>query len=263
MQKALVYHNGGLIKTYEFDKRTLSIGRLPTNDISINSMAVSRNHLQLEYRDSVGAFVASDQQSLNGTLLNGVKIEQDTEIPSGSHLTIGQYSFTLDYTETSQNTTPSPVAQEPKAESKGSTGVSDTVTMSATQNTSTPPLTPNDHISEGTGTADIYFGGKEGQKKKSAVVSPSATAILIEQSTQMEHSIQKKEITFGNAQSDDIFIGEGKLAKITVVGKKHEIKALKVMGKIIVNGVKVGQHVLSDGDVFKVGKSTFTFKLVS
>ena len=255
MQKALVYHNGDLIKTYEFNKSALSIGRLPVNDISINSMSISRTHLTLQHDVNSSQFLVHESKSLNGTLLNGEKVATNSPVPSLSTLVIGQYAIQLEYTSESPSGTQTIETQQAYDESE-QTG---TITMQQAKAAAPLIKTPQAPVAPLDTQNGLYFSGGTSTKKNT---SKTAIGTLIEQSTLMEYTIAKKDITFGNAPNDDIFIEEGKLAKISVSGTSCEIKALKVMGKIVVNGAKVGQQILNDGDIIKVGKSSFTFKTI-
>ena len=68
----------------------LSIGRSPENDITIENPAVSRRHATIEPVE--GRYILEDQQSANGTYVNGVRITK-TEILDRDVMTIGKHKL--------------------------------------------------------------------------------------------------------------------------------------------------------------------------
>lgn len=62
-----------LIEKIKFDKDKISIGRDTENDILINNLAVSRFHAEI-YRDD-SKYSIKDLGSANGTFINGQKVE--------------------------------------------------------------------------------------------------------------------------------------------------------------------------------------------
>jgi pSer/pThr/pTyr-binding forkhead associated (FHA) protein len=67
-------------KTYKFSSGTITIGRDPDCDISIEHSLVSRNHAEIKYKSS--SILLRDENSTNGTFVNGDKV-------SSRHLNIG------------------------------------------------------------------------------------------------------------------------------------------------------------------------------
>src|SRR5512133_4129494 len=57
----------------------VSIGRDPTNDLVMESAAVSREHAALTFRD--GRWYVEDRGSFNGTFLNGTRVQPGTPLP--------------------------------------------------------------------------------------------------------------------------------------------------------------------------------------
>lgn len=57
-------------RTFLMERRTVTIGALPENDLAIDDETVSRQHATLDYRD--GEFHLTDRSSANGTRVNGV-----------------------------------------------------------------------------------------------------------------------------------------------------------------------------------------------
>ena len=86
-----------------FDNRTLrevplsnspvTIGRAPDNDICIDNLAVSNYHARV-FSDS-GRLQVEDLKSLNGTFLNGTKVNKEW-LNSGDVILVGKHSVVLD-----------------------------------------------------------------------------------------------------------------------------------------------------------------------
>ena len=68
-------------------------GRHPDSDIFLDDVTVSRRHVELE-RGTSGS-VVRDVGSLNGTYLNGQRIEGDAAIRNGDELQVGKFKLTF------------------------------------------------------------------------------------------------------------------------------------------------------------------------
>jgi pSer/pThr/pTyr-binding forkhead associated (FHA) protein len=72
-------------------RHTLTIGRLPNNDVVLDDPKVSRRHTELIVQD--GIVVARDLQSANGTQVNGQSITRDQPLHNGDVVTVGDTTF--------------------------------------------------------------------------------------------------------------------------------------------------------------------------
>jgi hypothetical protein len=78
-----------------FDLRpTTRIGRAPANTVQIDDTFVSSDHALLSLRD--GRWWLEDQNSRNGTLLNGLPVTQPTIVTDGDIIEIGNRAFRLE-----------------------------------------------------------------------------------------------------------------------------------------------------------------------
>ncbi len=77
----------------------VSIGRLSDNAIQLKGERISREHVLLYQED--GAIVIQDQQSTNGTQLNGWPIQQAT-LSDGDQIAVGDYRLILELDEASE-----------------------------------------------------------------------------------------------------------------------------------------------------------------
>jgi hypothetical protein len=74
---------------YALNEPTTSIGRHPDSGIFLDDVTVSRRHAEVR-RDPDGTYVLSDVGSLNGTYLDGERIEQAT-LREGAQVQVGKF----------------------------------------------------------------------------------------------------------------------------------------------------------------------------
>ena len=84
----------GQLKEYGLDKEEISIGRLAANDVALpDDRSVSRRHAVIR-RSNVG-YVIEDQQSNNGTYVDGEKILYPFVLHNGQSIKIGSNELTF------------------------------------------------------------------------------------------------------------------------------------------------------------------------
>lgn len=92
MAKLILTLDGAVIREYEIDKESISIGRKHGNDIQLNDLTISGRHSLITvlgehtYVDDLG--------STNGTLLNGARIAK-SQLKHGDTIQTGNYQFTF------------------------------------------------------------------------------------------------------------------------------------------------------------------------
>lgn len=72
------------------EKDRMTIGRNPASDIFLNDITVSRNHAVIEKTPS--GYVITDEESLNGTLVNAESTEKAVLKP-GDRIQIGRFKM--------------------------------------------------------------------------------------------------------------------------------------------------------------------------
>ncbi len=90
MPEIIVKLGDNVIQRYLFCQDRLTIGRAQDSDIVIDNLAVSRLHAVIE-REGESYFVA-DQNSSNGTLINGTRVKQ-VQIVNRDVITVGKYQL--------------------------------------------------------------------------------------------------------------------------------------------------------------------------
>ncbi len=99
----------GQLKEYGLDKDEVTIGRLATNDVALpDDRSVSRRHAVIR-RSNVG-YVIEDQQSNNGTYVDGEKILYPFVLHNGQSIKVGSNELT--FTMISAAVRPAPAGSE-------------------------------------------------------------------------------------------------------------------------------------------------------
>ena len=98
--KLIVKAGDKINKTFDLTKEISIIGRDPMSDIVIDDAEVSRKHLLIRKKNDT--FFVEDQNSTNGSFLNGKRVRKSKEIRNGDLITIGENNvleFILEQTE--------------------------------------------------------------------------------------------------------------------------------------------------------------------
>jgi len=86
-----VSFRGKVLETIPFDAPTLSVGRMPENDIILDNLGVSRFHARLQIES--GRVFLEDAGSENGSLVNGERATGRREIAPGDRIAIGKHEL--------------------------------------------------------------------------------------------------------------------------------------------------------------------------
>ena len=84
----VVQRGPGAGSRYLLDTDLSTVGRHPESDIFLDDITVSRRHVEFRRQDS--AFRLHDVGSLNGTYLNGDRVD-DAELQNGDEVRIGKF----------------------------------------------------------------------------------------------------------------------------------------------------------------------------
>jgi pSer/pThr/pTyr-binding forkhead associated (FHA) protein len=76
--------------TFLLENELTTTGRRPDSDVFLDDVTVSRRHARIERRS--GSFFVQDDGSLNGTYVNGERVEQ-TKLASGDEIQIGMFKL--------------------------------------------------------------------------------------------------------------------------------------------------------------------------
>jgi len=206
--------------TIKFNK--LTIGRVPDNDVVIDNLAVSRHHAIVT--EEHGIYYVEDQQSVNGTFVNGVRITRQ-EVKHNDEILIGKHK--LIFQEPSK-TEPDEVAAQIKD--------SKTILLD---------------------TADL----KRIRRLKPS--RPSPAALILPDRERMEISIDP--FLIGKGDETDLKLqgmGIGNIQAKIVQDKEGDYRLIHIGGwkPTKVNGAKVSEQTLLDGDEIQIGKYRLIFR---
>ncbi len=261
MMRVIVHHNSVAIKTYQFNTESITIGRLATNSIPINSMGISRHHLKIERNLSNGQMIAEDMGSLNGCFVNNQKIDK-MAIQSNSNIIMGKYSLHIEFTDM-------PVAQHPVPNETPHMLTNSSTIDGAVTSEHPITITLDDTESTPRSEANFVFSSSAQSKLKSApeveeLLPSTLSAVLIDLNRQVIYKINKTRMTFGSDKNADIFVESGvfssdNLATLSVQDEAFTIT--KGNGKLKINDKKVSSHNLSHKDKVKIDNSEFSFMI--
>ncbi len=94
MFAVIVTEKGGSQQRLEFEKESISIGRIHGNDVVLPRGNVSKYHSLLEYKN--GTFMLTDMGSTNGTYVNGRRIPDSHPILEGDKIYVGDFILHVD-----------------------------------------------------------------------------------------------------------------------------------------------------------------------
>jgi pSer/pThr/pTyr-binding forkhead associated (FHA) protein len=95
MEVRLVIENGRRRQVFRLPGRSAGLGRGGGNAVRIPSADVSRQHCRLDIEN--GALVVEDLDSVNGTYLNGVRVDGRQIVCPGDRLEVGPVTFVVEY----------------------------------------------------------------------------------------------------------------------------------------------------------------------
>lgn len=76
--RVLVEVDGKVVGQRRLDKDTLTVGRLPSNDVPVPSNRVSRLHARIHWNEENGTWLIEDAESLNGLTFQGQRVDRHT-----------------------------------------------------------------------------------------------------------------------------------------------------------------------------------------
>jgi pSer/pThr/pTyr-binding forkhead associated (FHA) protein len=223
--------NSKVIERKRLDKKEMTIGRIEENDIVINNLAVSRRHAKIYIKD--GKVFIKDLVSANGTFVNGLMVDE-AELKKGDSILIGKHIIKFCDEET----------QRPE-ENVAFQGERHTVMVDPK-------------------TQEKFLEKLKSEKLNSDSLSNTPKLTL---SDGKEVEIKKDFFTIGNGYDSSLKIGglfvKSRHAKI--IKRSDGTYRIVSMGSFLrptkVNGSRIKETTLQDGDTIKIGKHEMTFTL--
>ena len=220
--KLILQNPNGPAQEFNLAKATISLGRANTNDIILNDGRISRSHARLEY-SSTGVNLI-DLGSSNGTRLNGVQIERATLKPGD---TISMASQQLKY------------EVEDPSEDVGLTMIDSQAQLDQTMNQEILPVVINE------------------------TSTPSLVVFTAEKTWKVDLN-NLDQAMIGRDESCQVYLDRLKVsrrhAEVQQVGGAFVLKDNGSTNGTWLGDQKVDQHILQDGDVFRIGPAQIVFK---
>lgn len=227
MAEIIVKYDDKVIERIVTEKKRLSIGRTRENDIVLENRGVSRKHAMIEFNNSAAVII--DNESLNGTFVNNRKITEEV-LRDEDVITIGKYALVY----------------HPEATGKQDEDISNFDGTMILKTKKQKELIENDRV------------------ERQIVEKYGGSVLLGEENAEFsEFRIDRDVVTLGKAKFVHVKVKgmflSGIQAKITKDHTGFTLSNLGRKGKTLVNGEPINQHLLKNGDLISIGKSTFKF----
>ncbi len=220
--KLVLLNPNGPEQEFSLAKRSISLGRANTNDIILDDPRISRSHARLDCSDQ--GITLEDLGSSNGTRLNGFRIQRATLRP-GDTISLG--SRQLKY------------QVEDPSEDVGLTKIDSQMQLDQTMNQEYLPV----------------------------VIHETSTPSLVVFNGENTWSIDLSDLdqaSIGRDESCTVYIDSAKVsrrhAEVQQVSGAFVLKDSGSTNGTWLGSQKVDQHILQDGDVFRIGPAQIIFK---
>ena len=223
---------GRSIRKFNFDRDAVCIGRDQDCEVLIDNIGISRKHATIERAN--GEYILTDLKSHNGTFVRGQRIYHH-QLTESDEFFIGKYSLQFENLDVSTREKP-PVEADPKANS----GMQDMTFKLDKQEI--------ERIMGASSTANMPKLAQISPKAEQRTLRLDAPYYLIGRHEEAMLRIQ------GFLMPDfvAVILRDDKWFRVVSLSKRRPVK---------VNGKKVLDHQLADGDMFEIGKRKFRFAL--
>jgi len=225
MPEIIVKYQDKIIEKFITEKRRVSVGRTPDNDIVLDNRGVSRRHSIIEFGDKQAIII--DNESLNGTFVNSRKINEEV-LKDNDLITIGKYNLIYH-------------SQEQKDDNIF--GLDGTMILKTKQQ---KELIAKDNIAKQLTTeagCSILLGEAGADQDKFPLVHAVVT-------------IGRSKLA--NIRAKGWFVS-GVQAKIVQEGTDYWVVNLGRKGKTLINGESIDRYMLKNDDLVQVGKTVFRY----
>jgi pSer/pThr/pTyr-binding forkhead associated (FHA) protein len=225
MPEILVKFEDKVIEKFITEKKRITIGRTPDNDIVLDNRGVSRHHAQIEFGDNQAVII--DNESLNGTFVNSRRISEEV-LKENDNITIGKYSLVF----------------RPASERAASPFEMDGTMVLHTKK-------QRDMLARD-------------QRNKELISRAGKSLLLGEAGAEFEqYPIERNVVTIGKSSLANVkakgFLLSGIQAKIVNESEGFWLVNLGKKGKTRINGEKVERYLLKNDDIIQVGKTVYRF----
>jgi pSer/pThr/pTyr-binding forkhead associated (FHA) protein len=225
MPEIIVKYEDKIIEKFITEKKRVTIGRTPDNDVILDNRGVSRRHAQIEFGENQAVII--DNESLNGTFVNSRRISEEV-LKDNDSITIGKYTMIY---HVNADKTSNPF------EADG--------TM-VLQTKKQRELIAKD------------------ERSRQLLAEAGSSILLGETGVDFDQfPINRNVITIGKSSLANVkakgFFLSGIQAKIVVEDDGFWIVNLGKKGKTKINGEEIDRYMLRNDDIIQVGKSVYRF----
>ena len=253
MIRYTVFFNGSQVDVYDLDEPVVFIGRLPENQIPITNMGISRRHVKIEL-DPSGQHTLLDLNSLNGTILNGVRVKSAT-LTNGDRITVGKYTIVYEDLREASPYLDTMVAEVSPEELRRMVAATDRRSPPAPVTPLVPPPVPaapapvapapQAQVPAPAPAADAHAGG---------------CAVLIETVSHVVYKLDRPLLTIGSHEEDDIYaVGFMMGRAAATVEHRHNGSYYISAKKMKINGKAAKSQKLEHRDRIEIGASIYRF----
>jgi len=225
MPEIVVKYEDKVIEKVVIQKKMISIGRTPGNDIVLDNKAVSRKHALIEFNESSALIM--DNESVNGTFVNNRKITEEV-LKDNDQITIGK--FDLIYHRDAPKETQ----------------------LAYLDGTMVLKTRKQRELLE-----------KDKKARKVAEVAGGSVLLGEAYTTRKRFPLNRAVITFGKSRFVNIPVKGFLVSRIQakIIKDKDDFLLVNLgrKGKIRVNGESVQRYRLKNDDLIEVGRSVFRF----
>ena len=233
MFRITMQFGGKPIRKFTFDKSMIAIGRDATCDIVVENIGASRRHATIEKADE--GWILTDLKSHNGTYVNGEKIFHH-QLTDSDEFFIGKYCFIFERLE--------PVVE-----------CDDGV----------PQALPSNGGGGGAAMPDMTF--RLDRKEIERIMGTSARGSspqlvqVAPEDQKFTQILDKAYYLIGTDPASGMKISGFMMPKqaAVVIRGDHGFRVISTSGKTKVNGRKVTDSPLVDGDLIQIGSRPFRF----
>lgn len=238
MAKLELRFENSLLAEYRLEVRPLTLGRGPDCDIFIDNLAVSTHHARIFFEDN--QYVLEDNQSLNGTFVNNVKVDGRVLLRDGDVIGVGKH--TLVFYQFADARRPVPNLPKVEAPSLNATFVLETKQR-------------------------VELLKKPEEAQAVARRMPLATLRVIRGKTDQSEYVLTSQLTIiGKSEMATVRLqGWFKPKTAGVINRRNDgyyVGPASAKPRITINGTPVlGPRLLSDGDILEVPGAKMVFNL--
>lgn len=227
MAKITVMFGNDVQSEHNLDRDEMKVGRAVDCEIVVDNLGVSRHHCTI-VRDGDGWAVV-DGGSNNGTFVNGAKIDRHI-LKLNDRVVLGKHSLVYD---------PAGSASSASAVKKSGAAMGGEMTMFVDQ-----------------AQLAKMAAQKDGGRRMAVGLNQGGREVVV--------PLVKEETTIGKGPGADLpargFLIKPLQAKLVKMGESHRLVSLGGFRSVKVNGKKITDHVLKQGDVITIAGVIMTYR---